>query len=472
MLARPRSSKWTVFLLAVLSPTMAVNAARAQLGTILSGTGPINRSMGGAATAAPLSASGAMYWNPATITGLGRSELEASAELLFPSTQVDSRMMAGALGPGIPPIGLAGHTDSDAGAYPLPTIGLAYLPEGSPWSFGLGVFALAGFGVDYAGSTTNFPLTAPPPAGVGFGPVFSEFQVLQIHPAVAYQLTDRLSVAAGPTLNLAIAKVAPALFTTPDDANGDGFRTYPAATHSEATWGAGFAVGAYYKADTWAVGASFKSPQWFDTFRFDSADELGRPRRLEVNLDLPLIASVGAAYTGLERWVFAVDGRFLDYRGANFFGDSGISPEGAVRGLGWRSIFAVAAGAQFQLTDAVSLRAGYSWNQNPIPDSQSFINAVSPVIVEHTVFVGASWNVTEDFSLSFAYGHGFENSIEGPLLTPAGAVPGTSVKNSAAAEFVVFGASLSFGGPRRSGAVATNCQPVAGSDNQSPRVAE
>src|SRR2546429_155806 len=106
------------------------------------------------------------------------------------------------------------------------------------------------------------------------------------------------------------------------------------------------------------------------------------------------------------------------------------SPDGAVRGPGWRSIFAVAVGAQYNLTDAISLRAGYSWNENPAPDSQAFINTVSPTIIQHNLSAGVSWNVTEDFTLSLAYVHGFENAIQGPLLTPAGAIPRTSVRNA------------------------------------------
>ncbi len=40
-------------------------STHAQFGTAVSGTGPINRSMGGAATAAPIDAAGALFWNPA-----------------------------------------------------------------------------------------------------------------------------------------------------------------------------------------------------------------------------------------------------------------------------------------------------------------------------------------------------------------------------------------------------------------------
>jgi long-chain fatty acid transport protein len=449
MKPRLHPSKWTVFYLALLSASATAGAARAQFGTILSATGPVNRSMAGASTAAPLDAAGALYWNPATMSGLDRSEMDASAELLFPHSHVATSVAAGALGPGIPAVGLAGRTDSDTGAFPLPTIALAYRPDDSRLTFGLGIYAVAGFGVDYAGSTTNPLLTAPPPAGVGFGPVYSNFQVLQIHPAVSYQITDRLSVGGGPAVDLASLQVAPAVFAAPDDANGDGFLTYPQGLHYQETWGGGFDVGAYYRADAWGLGASFKSPQWFDKYRYNSSDELGSPRQLTFDLDLPLIVSVGAAYTGLDRWTFAADARYLDYADVHGFGQEGFAPDGAVRGVGWRSVFAVATGVQYQLTDAAAVRLGYSWNQNPVPAAQSFINTVSPLLVEHMISAGASWKVTENFTLSVAYMHAFENSIEGPLLTPAGPVPGTSVRNSASADTFLFGGSLKFGCPRR-----------------------
>jgi hypothetical protein len=76
--------------------------------------------------------------------------------------------------------------------------------------------------------------------------------------------------------------------------------------------------------------------------RANATDELGRPREVRANLDLPMIVSVGAAYTGLDRWVFAADLRYIDYKNADGFGDDGFAPTGALRGLGFRSIFAAA----------------------------------------------------------------------------------------------------------------------------------
>jgi long-chain fatty acid transport protein len=456
------SPKWALFLLAFLASAMDARTAKAQYGTILSGTGAVNRSFGGVAVATPLSPAGAMYWNPATLSGFDRSEFEADAELLFPHSSAASQVSAGALGPGIPPVGLAGRTDSDIGVFPLPTIGLVYVPHNSDFTFGLGVFAAAGFGVDYAGSNINPLLTAPPPRGLGFGSVYSEFEDLQINPAVAYRLTERITVSAGPILNLARLEVKPGLFAPPDNASGNGFATYPDATHGQTTWGGGFIAGVYYKADTWGAGASVKSPQWFDTFRFNSTDQVGGPRDLALHADLPMIVSFGAAYTGLDRWVFGADFHYIDYRDAEFLGDQGFDANGAVHGLGWRSVFAVALGAQYQLTEALSLRLGYSWNENPIPNSQSFVSTPAPVIIENMISAGASWKVTEDFTLSFAYVHAFENSIEGPLVTPAGPVPGTAVKNSAYGDIFVLSGSVKFGGPR-SGVIAEKCQSDAAS---------
>jgi long-chain fatty acid transport protein len=432
--------------LSVVALAATFHEARGELGTILTGAGPSSRSVGGAGTAAPWSASNTLYWNPATMTGYARSELEVAAELLFPHSRVTSQFSANAFGPGIPPISLAGSSRSDAGAYPLPTISLIYVPEDSPLTFGLGIFALAGFGTNYAGTTTNPLLSAPAPAGFGVGAVFSEYQVLQISPSVAYKVTDHFSIAAGPTLNLAALRVDPGLFAAPDDANADGFATYPAGTHSQTTWGAGFILGAYYHEDTWAVGASIKSPQWFDTFRYNSKNEVGGPRNLTFELDLPLVVSVGVSYSGLEHWVFAADVRYADYANANGFGDQGYAPDGSVKGLGWKSIFGFVLGAQYQMTDALSLRLGYCWSESPVPTSESFFNTVSPLLMEHTVHLGATFKVTEDFSLLAAYVHGFENTVEASLPLPTGPVLGTSVKNAASADSILFGVSVKFGG--------------------------
>ena len=374
-------------------------------------------------------------WNPASLSGLDRSQLDVGAELLIPQTSLSSS---------IPGLG-SGTTNNQDAVFALPTIALAYRPDQSPFTYGLGMFAVAGFGLDYPVST--FPgnpiLTAQPPFGVGLGPIFSQYQVLQIAPALVYEVNDQLSVSFSPLVDIGMLQLDPAVFADPN-ANGQ----YPSGTHSRSAWGAGFSLGAFYKAGNWNYGASYKSQQWFQSYQFNSMDATGLPRTLQLGLDLPSIVSVGTSYKGFDRWLLAADLRYIDFSNTGAFGDSGFSPTGAVRGIGMDSIVVVALGAQYQMTDALSLRAGYSWNENPISNSQSSANVATPLILQNTVSVGASYQLTDSFLVSMAYMHCFENSISGPLVTPAGPVPGSSVTNSTAADSLIIGATVKFGCPK------------------------
>ena len=168
---------------------------------MMTGVGPINRSMGGAATAAPLDTLGALYWNPATITALPNST-DFGLELLLPHSSLGSSVKAGALGPGVPPINLLGNTQSSAGVFPLPAFGVVYRPQDSMLTYGLGVLSVGGFSTNFPGSTTNPVLTPPPPNGLGLGPIFTQYQLMQVIPTVSMQVTEALSLGFSPIVDL------------------------------------------------------------------------------------------------------------------------------------------------------------------------------------------------------------------------------------------------------------------------------
>src|SRR5690242_5787135 len=88
--------------LALIAAGTFVLPASAQMGVILSGAGAVNRSMAGASTAAPIDASGALYWNPASISGLPGSSLDIGVEMLYPQTRLASSFSPSVFGPGVP----------------------------------------------------------------------------------------------------------------------------------------------------------------------------------------------------------------------------------------------------------------------------------------------------------------------------------------------------------------------------------
>jgi long-chain fatty acid transport protein len=436
----------------------------AQPGVALTGVGAINRGMGGAATAAPLDADGALYWNPATLTGLPQSEMEFGLEALYPRTQAAAHLPAGALGPGLPAGDLEGATRGESGVFPLPSFGLAYRPEGSDWVVGLGVFAAGGFGANYPADPRN-PLFSPhPPLGLAQGAFYTNFQVLQIVPALAYPLEDCLTVGIAPVLDLALLQLDPGLIAPPDDANGDGFPTYPALTHTRYHLGGGVQAGIFYSPTAaWHLGAAVKSPQWFETFRWHTVDELGRPRTEHFRLEYPLITSVGVSYTGWERWLLALDVRWIDYRDAAGFGESGFTPQGALRGVGWRSTWGLALGAQYQCTEKLAVRGGYTWNESPVPADQAAVNVGSAAIAQQGIYVGASYRLSAACLVSIAYVHLFENAVTGPLVTAAtGPIPGSRVTDQVTADALLLGLTVQFGGvgvPEPISGAASNSTP-------------
>lgn len=401
-------------LLTVLAGSSSIFAQ----GMVLPGVGPVNRSIGGVAVAAPLDAAGALHWNPATIAALPRNEMMFGVEAFYTRTTLTSSVA-----------GFTGSTDSNSGVKLLPSVAWVARPEGqSTYTFGLSALTIGGFGVDYAGDNSN-PVLATPTAG-GVGPVYSRLGLLQIAPTVAARLTDRVSFGFAPTFTMADLQLDPFFGAAPDDANGDGTFTYPSAVNARNFWGLGFQVGLYVETEScWNFGVSYKSKQWFEDFVFNSSDELGNPRRLTTKSQFPQIISGGISYTGIHRWLFAADVRHIDYEGTDIFGDPvGFDAAGRSTGLGWQSVIVTSLGVQHQLTEEVSLRAGYIYTEAVIPDATTSANLQSPALWQHGMSLGGTVRLTTNLDMSLAWVRGFPRGIDGPLLTPAGPVPGSNVR--------------------------------------------
>lgn len=397
----------------------------------MNGVGAVNQSMAGATVGAPIDPSGTLNWNPAGINALGCCEFQFGFELFQSNLDISSSITS--------PGPMSGTTPSDVGTSPIPSFAFTYGEKDSPWIFGLAAYGMAGFGTNFAASTTN-PIFMPQPNG--FGAVYSDFQLLQLSPTVGYRINKQWSVGFSPTIDRAQLTVDPAAFATPNS-NG----TYPSAAHADESWGWGLQFGVLWEVnEAWTIGASYKSTQWFNEFSWNSADQNGLPRNLRFDMDFPAIASLGFGYTGFENWTIALDLRYIDYESTDGFQAAGFNPDGSVTGFGWDSIIVVALGAQWQINDKFSVRGGFSFNQNPIPDENTFYNVPAPAIIQAHLGLGASFRVNESMTLDLAYTHGFNNSVEGPMYNPmvSGGVPGTNVKAEMSTDSLIFGVRVTF----------------------------
>jgi long-chain fatty acid transport protein len=396
-------------------------------GPILQCAGPVNRGMGGAAVAAPIDSIGAIYWNPATISGLKQSEVAFGYGLLFPNHDVSSSIG-----------GRGGTTEADNGAFPVPNFAWVHQTENEAITLGFGMNTVAGFGTNLPADPNN-PVLAPPAFG-GLGNVASNAIFLQLSPVISVALNERLSVAAGPTLTTARISVEPFVF---GPANADG--SYSAATATRYHWGGGFQLGGYYiHNEAWRFGASFKSPTWMEEFEANGLDENGLPRSNRIDVDLPLMLSVGTSYDGFEHLLLALDVRFLDFANTDGFGDAAyFDATGALNGLDYSSVLALAAGAECELTERLKLRTGYSYNQNPIKNSEAFYNIASPLMFQHMLNVGTSYEFSESLSANLAYSYAFENTRSGQIILPGiGPVPGSTFDNRLDVHLFSFGLTV------------------------------
>lgn len=435
----------------VVCVSVSTQAAFAQSGLFFSGVGPVNRGMGGVAVATPTDAIGAIHWNPATISALKSSEMAFGVDGILPVVNLESSIEPGALGGGVPAGRLAGGDHSDNGWFAAPSFGLVHRNEGSEWTFGLGVMAVAGFGENFPSSTTN-PILFPddPAAGTGipgFGNIFAEALFFEIAPVVSAKIADNISVGFGPTIMIGRIQVAPYSGGAPDDGNANGTASYAEGTHSKFHWGGGFQAGAYMTTDHCVnYGLSFKSPQWFERFTYNSTDEIGVPRSFQRKVQLPYIVSLGTSYDGIENLLVGVDVRYIGWSQADLFGDpAAFNPDASLQGLGWDSTWTISLGAQYALSECMTVRAGYSHGASPIDGSpESGLNIGSPLILEHTLSAGASMKLSQALSMHVAYSYGFENTITDNIQTAAGGIPNTSVKQDVSAHLLTAGFSANF----------------------------
>ena len=194
--------------------------AFSQVGHVMQGVGAFNMSMGGAATGQALDISGALQWNPASISAFDETSIKLDVGLFFASPELSSSLSAAYMG-----VPVSGTTEDELGTSVMPALAMVWGKEGSKHTFGASVFGVSGFGVIFPEETNspmdalgnpniNFdptinsnPINYPQAAG-GFGRVESSYMMLQIGLTYAYDLTDNFSIGIQPTFNYGSLKLA------------------------------------------------------------------------------------------------------------------------------------------------------------------------------------------------------------------------------------------------------------------------
>ena len=353
--------------LAVAAPAAATNGMR------MIGYGPVQNSMGGAAAAAPLDAS-TIVSNPAGMAALDR-RLDVSGTAFLPTVSYSAS-----------DAGSGNSISSDRPTDFIPTVGAIYKTS-DKLTVGVAALGMAGMGVEY-------------PADLMGSKTMTSYLNFRVAPALAYRLSDQVSV--GLAVNLSYAQmeydVASALGMPPRD--------------TASSFGYGGTVGLSWKtAEKISLAAVYETRSWFQDFEWNipahdqvvGFDGGGNPivmsfpgGKEKLSFDQPDVATVGAAFQPIDALLVAADVEWIRWSQTNGKNQPAFTSDTSLTGampwnMDWSDQLVFKIGAQYDVTKQIKVRAGYNYGRHPLTSTQAFENISFPAIAQQHYSLGAGY---------------------------------------------------------------------------------
>jgi len=274
-----------------------------------------------------------------------------------------------------------------------------YVPEigykhslSTNWDFALAIYGNGGMNTSY-----KQPIFGTTDSGIDLDQLF-------VAPTLSYKLTENHAFGISPIFAYQRFK-----------AHGlEGFGI--ADNGYDNSYGGGVRVGYTGKLTDWlTVGATYQSRIFttpFDKYAGLFAEHGG--------FDIPENFALGIAVKPVKSVTLALDVEEIFYSEVKSVGNRLSSPADVANlgkdngpGFGWRDVTAIKTGIAFNATENLTLRAGYNYSTQPIPNDQTTFNVLAPGVVQHHVTAGASWDFDKKWELSVFYAHAFEQSVNG-----------------------------------------------------------
>lgn len=369
-----------------------------------------------------------VFFNPAAIMQLKKQDtFSMHGHLIMPSAEFNDEgsMLAPQLG-GAP---LSGNQGGDGGEVAfIPNL---YFAHKVNEHVGLGLGFNSPFGLSSEYNNT----------WVGrYHAIRSELEVLNINPAIAVKPVEWLSLGvsmqamyADATLTNAVdfgtigvstlgLPTAAALGLLPQQADG-----YARVDGSD--WGHGIGVSALVTPLDWLrLGVSYRSSVELNLkgdAKFNvptnalalTSTGLFQNTLARANVNLPEILSVGAAVDLTDNFTLYLDGTWINW---SRFDELRVQFDGpqpdSVQPEEWDDSTRLSIGGRYQVNDCTAVRAGFSWDESPIPGDEYRTPRI-PDNDRYWVSAGLDYELWEDIELSFNYAHLFIDDARTSGLT-------------------------------------------------------
>jgi len=239
---------------------------------------------------------------------------------------------------------------------PVPEIYLTYSPTNLPLSFGLGVYAPFGLGVEW-----------PSDSGLRTVAINSKLTYLTINPVVSWQILKSLSVAVGPTINYANIKFNRGLF----DAND--FYEFKGSGYSY-----GLTAGIlWHPLEKWSFGADYRLAATSD---FKGSSRYNNPAPMPASgtvnttasIPFPQTASVGISFRPTPVWNLEADLDYINWsplQSITLAGTQNLFGQNLVLPLHWRDSWQYKFGVTRYFEDGWFASAGYYYTTETSPST-------------------------------------------------------------------------------------------------------
>lgn len=396
--------------------------ALASEGYFQNGIGVRDKGLAGAGSADPLSPL-VLAQNPAGIVEID-TQLELGVSVFSPLRQFE-----GSGGPGFTPSGVV---KSGRNIFVLPTMGYTRrLSENS--AIGVALYGNGGLNTSY-GSPAN-PACASPPLPASNG-VFcggkTGVDLIQVYLSAGYshKFGNAVSVGVAPVLAMQMLKAeglqafaynqaGQPLTIDPANLSNNGYST---------STGYGARVGILVKPiPQIRLSASYQTEMTMSRFKkYRGLFEGGGKFNIPSNYTFGVAVDPSPDLTLM-----------FDYRHINYKDIPSVSNSSSIRqqfgsaggpGFGWKNVDAYKFGAEWNAGDALTLRGGFAFNNNPVPSQDATLNILAPGVSKQHYTAGARVKTGERsaFDLSFLYSPNART--EGIEVTPAGPNPGHRIK--------------------------------------------
>jgi long-chain fatty acid transport protein len=351
----------------------------------------------------------AIYYNPALLSQLPGTQVQAGTTIISPDREFDSEFS-----------GTHFNTDND-----LFTPSTVYISHQftDKVSGGFGFFSPFGLGNDWGKEWEGRFITTN-----------SELQTYNFNPAVSLRLTPKLAVAGGIDLLYLDSTLEKQLRATALGIPAPGLEIGQKFTGDGSGWG--FNLGLLLDlTDDLALGASYRSEIDIDVkgdvsfsppagFPFPLPGQSGK-----ADLTLPQQAFAGLYYKAFDPLTFEVGLRWEGWSSFDELRIELLNGQNSVTPRDWDDSFAYNLGVRYRLNPTVTLLAGYLYGESPVPD-HTFDPSI-PDADTHVFSLGTDLEFNRcKVALSYAYQR-FEDRSKNNLIGDSPVAAASDLANGA-----------------------------------------